>query len=58
MLLDSIAAAVESQTIITCEQLRNIPKNIKEFVEGGNSKLTSCDEICTKTDLQQELPGT
>ena len=29
VLLDSIAAAVESQTIITCEQLRNIPKNIK-----------------------------
>ena len=24
VLLDSIAAAVESQTIITCEQLRNI----------------------------------
>ena len=42
VLLDSIAAAVESQTIITCEQLRNIPKNIKEFVEGV--KMTSCDE--------------
>jgi hypothetical protein len=42
VLLDSIAAAVESQTIITCEQLRNIPKNIKKFLEGG--KMTSCDE--------------
>ena len=42
VLLDSIAAAVKSQTIITCEQLRNIPKNIKEFVEGG--KMTSCYE--------------
>ena len=37
VLLDSIAAAVESQTIITCEQLRNIPKNIKEFVEWGET---------------------
>ena len=42
MLLDSIAAAVESQTTITCEQLRNISKNMKEFVEGG--EMTSFNE--------------
>jgi hypothetical protein len=42
VLLDSIAAAVESQTTITCEQLRNISKNMKEFVEGG--EMTSFNE--------------
>ena len=37
MQLDIIAAAVESQTFITFEQLRNISKHMKEFVEGGKN---------------------
>ena len=56
MLLDSIAAAVESQTIITCEQLRNI-SNLKHKGVRGRGKIDLV-VMKTKTDLQRELPGT
>ena len=53
VLVVSIAAAVESQTINTCKQLRNISKNM-EFVEGEKWLVV----MTTKIDLTWELPGT